>query len=73
MLILQRKKGQALTIGDNMTLTVSEIGPDWVQLAIDAPKDVLILRSELIEAAEENKAAAKTVSLQLLNQLLNNE
>ena len=40
MLILQRKKGQALTIGDNMTLTVSEIGPDWVKLAIDAPKDV---------------------------------
>ena len=76
MLILQRKKGQALTIGDNMTLTVSEIGPDWVKLAIDAPKDVLILRSELIEAAEEKldiKAAAKTVSLQLLNQLLNNE
>lgn len=73
MLILQRKKGQTLTIGDNMTLTVSEIGPDWVKLAIDAPKDVLILRSELIEAAEENKAAAKTVSLQLLNQLLNNE
>lgn len=67
------KKGQALTIGDNMTLTVSEIGPDWVKLAIDAPKDVLILRSELIGAAEENKAAAKTVSLQLLNQLLNNE
>ena len=73
MLILQRKKGQALTIGDNMTLTVSEIGPDWVKLAIDATKDVLILRSELIGAAEENKAAAKTVSLQLLNQLLNNE
>ena len=73
MLILQRKKGQALTIGDNMTLTVSEIGPDWVKLASDAPKEGLILRSELIEAAEENKAAAKTVSLQLLNQLLNNE
>ncbi|WP_251388230.1 carbon storage regulator [Mediterraneibacter agrestimuris] len=71
MLILQRKKGQSLTIGDDITLTISEIGPDWVRLAIDAPKDVLVLRSELVEAAEENKAAAQTASLQLLNQLFN--
>ena len=46
MLILQRKKGQSLTIGDDITLTISEIGPDWVRLAIDAPKDVLVLRSD---------------------------
>lgn len=73
MLILQRKKGQSLTIGNDMTLTISEIGPDWVRLAIDAPRDVLVLRSELIEAAEENKAAAQAASLQLLNQLFNEE
>lgn len=73
MLILQRKKGQSLTIGNDITLTISEIGPDWVRLAIDAPRDVLILRSELVEAAEENKAAAQTASLQLLNQLFNEE
>lgn len=72
MLILQRKKGQSLTIGEDITLTIAEISPDCVKLAIDAPKDVLILRSELLEAAEENKAAAKTVPLQLLNQLLEN-
>lgn len=70
MLILQRKKGQSITISEDITLTIAEIGPDCVKLAIDAPKDVLILRSELLEAAEENKAAAKTVPLQLLNQLL---
>lgn len=73
MLILQRKKGQSLTIGNEITLTISEIGQDWVRLAIDAPRDVLVLRSELIEAAEENKAAAQTASLQLLNQLFKEE
>ena len=60
MLILQRKKGQSLTIGNEVTITISEISSDSVKLAINAPKDVLILRSELVEAAEENKAAAKT-------------
>ena len=51
MLILQRKKGQSLTIGNEVTITISEISSDSVKLAINAPKDVLILRSELVEAA----------------------
>lgn len=57
MLILQRKKDQELTIGDNICITVLDIGNDWVKLAIDAPRDVSILRTELIEAASANKEA----------------
>lgn len=57
MLILQRKKEQALKIGDNISITVLEIGNDWVKLAIDAPRDVSILRSELVEAASANQEA----------------
>lgn len=71
MLILQRKKGQSLTIGDQITLTITEIGQDGVKLAIDAPKDVLVLRSELLEVVRENEAAAKPVSIQTLNEFLN--
>ncbi|MDF2888009.1 MAG: carbon storage regulator, CsrA [Lacrimispora sp.] len=62
MLILQRKKDQSLNIGDNISITVLEIGNDWVKLAIDAPRDVSILRSELLEAVSANQEA---VSLQL--------
>lgn len=57
MLILQRKKEQALTIGDNISITILDIGNDWVKLAIDAPRDVSILRKELIEAASANQEA----------------
>lgn len=57
MLILQRKKEQALNIGDNISITVLEIGNDWVKLAIDAPRDVSILRSELVEAVSANQEA----------------
>lgn len=73
MLILQRKKGQSLSINNTTSITVAEVGPDWVKLAIDAPKDVLVLRTELLEAVEENKAAAKSVSLNVLNQFLKSE
>ncbi|PPK78689.1 carbon storage regulator CsrA [Lacrimispora xylanisolvens] len=57
MLILQRKKEQSLNIGDNISITILEIGNDWVKLAIDAPRDISILRSELVEAASANQEA----------------
>ena len=74
MLILQRKKCQELKIGDNISITVLDMGNDWVKLAIDAPRDVSILRSELIEAASANKEAAAISlspgSISKINELL---
>lgn len=69
MLILQRRKGQSLTINDNITLTVVDTGTDWVKLAIDAPKEIPILRSELKEAAAENQMASATASRQVLDEI----
>ncbi|WP_312430414.1 carbon storage regulator [Lacrimispora sp.] len=60
MLILQRKNNQSLTIGDNITVTILETGNDWVKLAIDAPKEISILRTELLEAASANQEAASS-------------
>jgi carbon storage regulator len=60
MLILQRKNNQSLTIGDNITVTIIETGNDWVKLAIDAPKEISILRTELLEAASANQEAASS-------------
>ncbi len=70
MLILQRRKGQSLSINQNITLTVVETGPDWVKLAIDAPKEIPVLRSELKEAADENKKASQSASMQTLGELI---
>lgn len=47
MLILSRKLNEALTIGDGIRITVTEIDSNRVRLGIDAPKDVLVLREEL--------------------------
>lgn len=69
MLILQRRKGQSLTINDNITLTVVDTGTDWVKLAIDAPKEIPILRSELKEAAAENQMASATASRHVLDEI----
>lgn len=57
MLILQRKKGEAVILSGGITITIQETGTDWVKLAIDAPKEVSILRAELAEAVKANQEA----------------
>ena len=60
MLVLTRKRDQALIINDNVEITVLDIQGDQVRIGIDAPKSVKIFRKELyLEILEENKSAAK--------------
>ena len=47
MLILSRKPGEKVVIGDNIIVTVVEVNGNRVRLAFDAPDDVRILRGEL--------------------------
>ena len=71
MLILQRKEGESLLIGDEVEVTVLAVEAGRVRLAIQAPRSVTILRSELKGAAQTNReAAAEEVSpLELLGVL----
>lgn len=57
MLILRRKKNESLLIGENIRITIIECAADGVRLAIDAPRQVSILREELSEAEQTNKMA----------------
>jgi len=47
MLILTRRPGESIKIGDNVTITMLDLKGFQVRIGIDAPKDVKILRSEL--------------------------
>ena len=58
MLILQRKAGESLVIGDEVRVTVMSIEGGRVRLAISAPTEVAILRSELLDAKEANRDSA---------------
>lgn len=58
MLILRRKKNESLLIGNNIRITIVECAADGVRLAIDAPKQISILREELSEAEQTNKTAS---------------
>lgn len=59
MLILRRKVGETLFIGDDVKITVMDIYEGGVRVAIDAPKSITILRGELLQAADANRDAAE--------------
>lgn len=71
MLILQRRPGESLRIGDDVEITVVAIEGGKARLAISAPKDVTILRSELIGARDANLDSVmdQTAPAELLSML----
>lgn len=59
MLVITRKNNESILIGDNIEIVVVKIDDGSVKLAINAPKDIQILRKELYkEVMEENKKSA---------------
>jgi carbon storage regulator CsrA len=60
MLILSRKLDESILIGDSITLKVISIDKGSVKLGIDAPANIRVLRSELINAVKDSNQAAST-------------
>lgn len=62
MLILTRKLGESITIGDDIKVSVLGIHGRQVRLGIDAPSDVVVHREEIyVKIQEENRRASKSL------------
>ncbi|MDY6215038.1 carbon storage regulator CsrA [Actinobacillus porcinus] len=53
MLILTRKVGENLLIGDNISITVLSVRGNQVKIGVDAPKDVSVHREEIYHRIKE--------------------
>ena len=58
MLVLSRKEGERIMLGDSVVLTIVRVSGDRVRLGIEAPSDMLILREEL-NSKNESQAPQK--------------
>lgn len=59
MLVLSRKVGEAIAIGDKISITVVEVKGNQVRLGIEAPQDLRIYRQEIYATVQkENRQAA---------------
>jgi len=73
MLVLTRRRGEAITIGPNIRVVVLDIKGGQIRLGIDAPSTVEVHRDEVcVRIQEENQSAACTgvVSLAAFRRLL---
>lgn len=69
MLVLTRKKGESILIGDNVEITVAEVEEGRVKLGITAPKDIKVLRKEVIDETKEFNKSALINKNDLINTL----
>ena len=58
MLVLTRKNGEAIQIGDDIEITILSVKNDQVKIGINAPKDVEIVRKEILDMIEEENKQA---------------
>lgn len=71
MLIVSRKEGQSILIGDDIEITISKVSEGNVKIGIKAPKDMVVLRSELIKEISEENIQSSKVDLNVLKMLKN--
>lgn len=64
MLVLSRKPGESIVIGDDVVVTVVEVRGDQIRLGIDAPRAIAVHRKEVHdELVAANRVAAKSGSV----------
>ena len=69
MLVISRKVGESILIGDDIEINISKIADGSVKIAINAAKEKLILRKELYEEVQEENIKATKVDFKLLKNL----
>ena len=69
MLVITRKKGESLLIGDDIEIEILKLDNGNVKLAINAPKSIRILRKELYEEVTNENKEAISFDLDILKKI----
>ena len=64
MLVLTRKKGERVMIGDDIVVTVIDVRGDGVRIGFDAPRGVSIQRAEVVSAVKDANTGAAASAAQ---------
>jgi len=64
MLVLTRKIDESIIVGENIVITILGIEGDKVKLGVEAPREIPILRKELLDAIREQEQVANQLARQ---------
>lgn len=67
MLILTRRVGETVVIGDEVTVTVLGVKGNQVRLGVNAPREVAVHREEIFERIKRERSDDETVQPQYVN------
>ena len=70
MLVLTRKKGEAILIGEDIIIKVVECDGDKIRLGIEAPKNVKVMRMELLEETVDINLESAKQNASILDELM---
>lgn len=70
MLVLTRKKGERVMIGDDIVVTVIDVRGDGVRIGFDAPRGVSIQRAEVVAAVKDANTGAAASAAQTADVLV---
>jgi carbon storage regulator len=70
MLVIRRRAGEALLIGEDVEIEILDTSGSHVKLGIRAPKHIVVLRKEIQITGQQNLAASKEKSGAAVNSLL---
>ena len=66
MLVLTRRPGENIRIGQDIVITVLKVGPGQVKIGVEAPPDVIVHREEIFERIQEANRRARGLSPEAL-------
>ena len=66
MLILTRRVGETLMVGDDVTVTVLGVKGNQVRIGVNAPKEVAVHRGKFTSASRKRKIKSQTINFYLI-------
>jgi carbon storage regulator len=70
MLVMRRRAGESILIGENVEIQILHIGESRIKIGITAPKSIPVAMKEVKLVGEENQAAAQLQSVAVLRHML---
>ncbi|HAX72178.1 MAG TPA: carbon storage regulator [Firmicutes bacterium] len=71
MLVVTRKPGESLIIGDDIEIKIIDLENGKIKIGIEAPKNIKIMRKEVIDEVKAQNEEALTLTTQDLMNILN--
>ncbi len=70
MLVIRRRAGDSILIGDSIEIEILEVGATQIKLGITAPKEIPVVRKEVSLTWQANRAASQDFDANAIGELL---